>query len=220
MEQNKLKGGLADGKTLNDLCKKHKVSLELLQKQLQMGMKVEMEHTNDKKIAREVAMDHLYENPKYYSKLTKMEKEIDEMDSGSSGSFEAPMSTTESSTTTILKRDLYKPQEIDEVTAGVDGSYDAPFGTGSKNPLSIGGQKTIGKRAKTINKTKSFPKFGGPDAKFVTINPKCKKFPYCNQGDPKAISIHEEIEEVAKKYGIPVKELEKSIIKEIKEIFI
>ena len=37
--------------------------------QLSTGVQIEMEHTNDLDIAKEIAMDHLTEDPKYYSKL-------------------------------------------------------------------------------------------------------------------------------------------------------
>lgn len=37
--------------------------------QLEMGIKVEMEHTKDPSLAREIAMDHLTEDPQYYSHL-------------------------------------------------------------------------------------------------------------------------------------------------------
>jgi hypothetical protein len=37
--------------------------------QLSIGVQVEMEHTNDPEIAKEIAMDHLTEDPKYYTKL-------------------------------------------------------------------------------------------------------------------------------------------------------
>ena len=37
--------------------------------QLSTGVQIEMEHTNDTEIARSIAMDHLTEDPKYYSKL-------------------------------------------------------------------------------------------------------------------------------------------------------
>jgi len=40
-----------------------------------MGIKVELEHTNSKKLAKEIAMDHLAEIPDYYARLKKMEKE-------------------------------------------------------------------------------------------------------------------------------------------------
>jgi hypothetical protein len=43
--------------------------------QLKMGIKVEMEHTKDRRLAREIAMDHLSEDPRYYTKLKKVHKE-------------------------------------------------------------------------------------------------------------------------------------------------
>lgn len=43
--------------------------------QLAKGIAVEMEHTNDEGVAREIAMDHLAEDPEYYKKLEVMESE-------------------------------------------------------------------------------------------------------------------------------------------------
>jgi hypothetical protein len=43
--------------------------------QILKGMEVEMEHTDDPRIALEIAMDHLMELPDYYTRLDKMEKE-------------------------------------------------------------------------------------------------------------------------------------------------
>ena len=43
--------------------------------QLKMGIKVEMEHTDDPKIAKIIALHHLAELPDYYTKLKKMENE-------------------------------------------------------------------------------------------------------------------------------------------------
>ena len=37
--------------------------------ELDIGTKIEMEHTNDPAEARKIAQDHLNENPQYYSKL-------------------------------------------------------------------------------------------------------------------------------------------------------
>jgi len=68
-----LKGGLADGMSCGDIAKKHGVTKEAIEAQLAMGIKVEMEHTNDKSKASEIAHDHLFEDPKYYTKLAKME---------------------------------------------------------------------------------------------------------------------------------------------------
>jgi hypothetical protein len=65
--------GIAKGKTLEDLAKKHNINIETLQHQLDKGIKVEMEHTKDKDLAKKIAMDHLYEVPDYYDKLKKAE---------------------------------------------------------------------------------------------------------------------------------------------------
>lgn len=56
-------GGLADNKKPSDFD----------QEALAKGAKVEQEHTNDPHLAKEIAMDHLTEDPKYYDKLEKME---------------------------------------------------------------------------------------------------------------------------------------------------
>ena len=42
-------------------------------KELKMGIKVEMEHTKNKTIAKRIALDHLAELPDYYTRLLKME---------------------------------------------------------------------------------------------------------------------------------------------------
>jgi len=59
---------------IEDLAKKHGVSLDVIQSQLKQGIKVEMEHTDDMDIAKKIALDHLAEDPHYYTKLAKMEK--------------------------------------------------------------------------------------------------------------------------------------------------
>lgn len=41
-------------------------------KQLKMGIEIEMEHTTDPKEAEKIAMDHLNEDPNYYTKLNKI----------------------------------------------------------------------------------------------------------------------------------------------------
>lgn len=58
-------GGVADGKALVDF------DLD----QILMGIKSEMEHTNDPNVALGIAADHLSSMPHYYTKLEKMEKE-------------------------------------------------------------------------------------------------------------------------------------------------
>lgn len=43
--------------------------------ELEMGIKVEMEHTHDRLIAEKIAKDHLAEIKDYYTRLKKMEKD-------------------------------------------------------------------------------------------------------------------------------------------------
>ena len=73
MNKDKIKGGLTDNKSIEDIAKKHKISIDVMNKAIAKGVKVEMEHTSDAKIAKEIAKDHLFEDPKYYDKLAKME---------------------------------------------------------------------------------------------------------------------------------------------------
>lgn len=73
--EDKVKGGLADKYSDEDLAKKHGVSVEEIQAQIAKGEKVEKEHTDDPVLAKEIARDHVYEDPKYYDKLAKIENE-------------------------------------------------------------------------------------------------------------------------------------------------
>lgn len=43
--------------------------------QLDMGIKIEMEHTNDPDVAKQIALDHLTEIPDYYTRLERLEEE-------------------------------------------------------------------------------------------------------------------------------------------------
>ncbi len=62
-EKDILPGGLADDKKPDDFNPSSLLD----------GTKVELEHTNDPNIAREIAMDHLEEDDNYYKKLAIIE---------------------------------------------------------------------------------------------------------------------------------------------------
>lgn len=66
--------------TIPELAKKHNVSVEEIKSQLNKGITVELEHTSKRDVAREIALDHLAEDPKYYDKLDKAELEEDQLD--------------------------------------------------------------------------------------------------------------------------------------------
>lgn len=70
-----LEGGLAEGMTLEDIAEMHDMDVSTLQKQLDMGVLVEKEHSSDPEVRKRIAMDHLYEIPDYYTRLKKMEAE-------------------------------------------------------------------------------------------------------------------------------------------------
>jgi len=237
---DKIKGGLADKKSIEDIAKKHSQFVGTVQKELEKGIKVEMEHTNNPDLAEEIALDHLWEFWNYYQGLDKMETSLEEpkevTGAGASGSYEAGMSMP------IMKRDIHnfklKSQEVKEVTgSGVSAGamYDAPIGTGKKDPLAIDNPPSKKSSTESASITaastkdmvatkKGFPKFGGPDAKFVEIKDKCKKFPYCNQMSGYDNLILKEgpmkaaIETAAKKYGISEGKVVEYILKEAKQV--
>jgi len=71
--KDQVPGGIGDGKPDSDFDPK----------QMAEGLKIEVEHTKDKDLAKEIAKDHLTELPNYYindkgeSRLKKMEQEAE-----------------------------------------------------------------------------------------------------------------------------------------------
>lgn len=241
-ETEKLVGGLSDNKTLSQIVKKHEKKggddmVSSLKKQLDMGMKVELEHTNDKEKAKEIALDHLWEDPNYYSKLKKIETK-EQTTASSSGSFEGPLFGGSKQSMVKRKIDTIHNSKLNEeeeevgeaTTASSSGAFDVPaFGKttkgGRKNPLKIDGPDSIYKSRAV--KDKNWPRYGGPGGVYVKVKEKCKKFPYCNQGDTGALKFIKEDEEIqqailetSKKYGIPKSEIEKLVLNDIRQIFI
>ena len=58
--------------SIRQLAMKHNVSITDIMDQLLKGINVELEHTNNEDVAREIALDHLNEDPHYYNKLEKV----------------------------------------------------------------------------------------------------------------------------------------------------
>jgi hypothetical protein len=108
-------------------------------------------------------------DPRYYSKLKKvMKKENKEAtSSGSSGQYSGKLFSDQ------------KPKKIETkeaTTSASVGSYETPSFLAKSNSK---------KHWRGKSKTQI------PGGKFVSIKDKCKKFPYCNQGDIKALNIYE-----------------------------
>lgn len=57
--------------TPEQLAKKHGVSIDQINAALKKGIATEHEHTKNAGVAKEIALDHIGEDPKYYDKLDK-----------------------------------------------------------------------------------------------------------------------------------------------------
>jgi len=112
LKKQKIKGGFADKSESEDFDSK----------QLKMGIKVEMEHTDDPKIAQEIAMDHLKEIPDYYTRLKVMEQKAKKDMKKSCG-----VATEDNKTKKIAKlieqhnrKKLNKSYDFRDVTVSID----------------------------------------------------------------------------------------------------
>jgi hypothetical protein len=56
-------------KSIDQIASESGVSLDSLKAELALGIEVESEHTPHNYTAKEIALDHLSEDPSYYSKL-------------------------------------------------------------------------------------------------------------------------------------------------------
>ena len=80
--------------TPESIAKKHDVSVDVINKQLEIGTEVEKEHTDSDEEAMKIALDHLEEIPDYYTRLIAMEKEA-EKDMNESAMLESLLSEKE-----------------------------------------------------------------------------------------------------------------------------
>jgi len=141
-ETEKIPGGLAKGKTLKDIAKIHSKGkikgdieevFKTLKKELVKGVKTELEHTDSIKIAMEIAKDHLYEDPHYYTKLSKIESK---------------------------EGDIEKVEATEATTSASVGAYSTPAFIAKNKKNWRGGKKPIykgGKFVKVKKKCLTFP---------------------------------------------------------------
>jgi hypothetical protein len=66
---------LKSHRTVESIAKKHRQNISFVRNQLKMGIAIEKEHTKDKDLAADIALQHLDEFPDYYTKLKKMESD-------------------------------------------------------------------------------------------------------------------------------------------------
>ena len=190
-----------------DANRKEKIQkmFDMLVKQLHKGTKVEMEHDMGKEEAQKIALDHLEEFPDYYTRLKKAEA-AEATGAGSAGGFEGPIAFKDSEFVRRSFDETPKKVEATEATSSSSvGAYDAP---GFEDVKMKGNHERGSGR--------SYKNTQIPGGKFVKVKEKCKKFPYCNQGDIKALKIWENkmlqkvITDISKKQNIS-----ESVIKNI-----
>lgn len=165
---DKIPGGLAEGKKPSDFPKLR----------IKQGKKVEMEHTSDPKIAEEIAMDHLTEDPKYYDKLKTIEKS--EEDHGSTFKSKYPYVSGENVHSVVEGRDEAMHQARRMRSEGVYASIWHHSGpkTGPKSKYYITADKKMAKAElqKMSRPRLTFPKFEGtssrPDQEIQGISTK------------------------------------------------
>jgi len=236
-EEDELEGGEADEMTIEKLAKKHKTKVENIINQLMKGIAVEREHTNEVNLAMEIAMDHVAEDPKYYDKLEKIESHKEESKeatgAASAGSYVGPLfgpikkskntpTKTKPKGGEVGEGEKYKEETKEATTSASVGAYDAPFGGPKKDPLKLSNPKTVYRELRSVT-NKNFPKFGGPGGKYVRIKDKCKKFPYCNQGDINALELFEKdmvkeaIENISLRLDLPMIAVKSIVLHELEE---
>jgi hypothetical protein len=125
-------------------------------------------------------MDHLFEDPNYYDKLKKIEGK-EATGAGSAGGFLGKVAfNPESDFVKKSFQETPKKVETKEATGSASsGSYVTP---------AAWAKSTSKKHWRGKSKTQI------PGGKFVQVKSKCKKFPYCNQGDIKALKLTNESE--------------------------
>jgi hypothetical protein len=152
------------------------------------------------------------------SKTTKKEESKEAMGAASAGGYSAPLfSTTKGDIVKGVKTvreelddddDLKKVETKEATTSASSGQYSSPAIW-----------------AKSLNK-KDFRGYSKPlykGGKFVQVKKKCKKFPYCNQGDINALKIFENqsvqnaIESVSKTYNLDKEFISEIIYQEVRK---
>lgn len=169
--EESLEGGLADNRSIEDIAKKHEKKgyknigdmVQFLKKQLDKGVKVEMEHTKDKTKAKEIAMDHLWEIPNYYDKLKKVESKENRDSSVSAKKQFVKDLQTDPDYKEFKKRAKYKIDNTEFTYGTPNVTSDDPF-ISKKKYGRVDKKETKEATGSGSSGSYSAPVFGGDDA--------------------------------------------------------
>lgn len=152
------------------------------------------------------------------SKTTKKEESKEAMGAASAGGYSAPLFST-------TKGDIVKGVKTVREENEKDGDTKKVETKEATTSASSGQYSSPAIWAKSLNK-KDFRGYSKPlykGGKFVQVKKKCKKFPYCNQGDINALKIFENesvqnaIESVSKTYNLDKEFISEIIYQEIRK---
>lgn len=144
--KNPIKGGKGDKLTIDDVNPT----------ELRMGIKVEMEHTNDKDKAIDIALDHLAEHPFYYTqlKMAGLADELDVLKKSSKKRTDLPVEVDKKMSNTVDKANGTKP--VKGFPNAKASANKAPKET-VKPAKGVKQEKYTAKKAKGIKQTMALP---------------------------------------------------------------
>jgi len=158
------------------------------------------------------------------SNKTKHKEESKEaMGASSAGGYSMPLFST---TKGDIVKGVKTVREQAEFDLGIDDGEVTKAETKEATSSSSSGQYNQPSIwAKSMNKKdfRGYSKSQIPGGKFVQVKKKCKKFPYCNQGDIKSLKIFENksvqnaIDSVSSSYGIDKNYISEIVFQEIRQ---
>jgi hypothetical protein len=156
----------------------------------------------------------------------KKEESKEATGAGSAGGYSMPLfSTTKGDVVKKVKtvREQMEFGDMDSVESdGETFKQETKEATGSSSSGQYN-QPSIWAKSMSKKDFRGYSKAQIPGGKFVQVKKKCTKFPYCNQGDIKALKIFENesvqnaIESVSSKYGVDKNYISEIVFQQIRK---
>ena len=157
------------------------------------------------------------------NKSKKKEESKEAMGASSAGGYSMPLFST---TKGDIVKGVKTVREQAEADLGVEDGEITKTETKEATTSSSSGQynqPSIWAKSMKKKDFRGYSKSQIPGGKFVQVKKKCKKFPYCNQGDIKSLKIFENesvqsaIESVSSSYGIDKHYISEIVFQEIRQ---
>ena len=155
------------------------------------------------------------------TKNTKKEENTEATGSGAAGGYSMPLFSTTKGDIVKTVREKFDFEGVEETEGQIKKAE-----TKEATSVSSSGQynqPSIWAKSMKKKDFRGYSKSQIPGGKFVQVKKKCKKFPYCNQGDMKALKIFENesvqsaIESVSSVYGIDKNYISEIVFQQIRK---